>query len=223
MYTLVLLFLTGCSNLDVGFEKNSVFHSDEVKQETIENSVVNVYLDTSTSSADKYRLVINGEDTELDLYYDVITRFGIDKKNTVIELLKNNKKVMSIQLLLADAKNYYLVVKEDIKLGYPVMQNIDSHNIAKGTKATPIFVSEEVAKQDKIKSENKAKELHKQKKKDFTQKHSIGVDEIKKVDQIKEKQVEVKKVANKHPNNRSLKERYEAGESIFYYDPNDGE
>jgi len=228
-----LLTINGCSNLDVGFEKESVFYSDESK-DVVENSVVNVYLDPSTQEANKFRLVINGEDTELDLYYDVITRFGIDKKNTTIDLLKNNAKVMRIQLNLQNRKNYFLAVKKDASSGQAIIVQIDKHTLDKGTKATPIFVSEKVAKADEVKQVQKIQKQVKQEKEDFVVKKSIGVqksEELVEKKIVKEKTVTpaIKKTTaptvstSEVSAKKSLQERYEAGEAIFYYDPDDGE
>ena len=232
VFSLSFFIFSGCSNLDVGFEENSVFHSSD-KQKKLENSVVNVYLDTSTKVSDKFRLVINGEDTELDLYYDVLTRFGITKQNTSIDLLKNNIKVMSLHLTLVDKKNYFLVVKKDEKSQLPVILEVDKHQISKGTKATPIFVSEEVVKADKIKQIQKIEKKAVEKKEDFLIKKNIGSKEAKEEFVAKKSNQESEKVLNKETKNnlkrtpvsskKSLQEKYEAGEAIFYYDPDDGE
>jgi len=237
LLSFLALFLGACSNLDVGFEDQSVFHSKQ-KNENLKNSIVNIYLDKSTLETDKYRLVIDGEDTEVDLYYGVITRFQINKKSTIIDLLKNNQKVMSIQLDLADKKNYYLAIRQN--QGHSVIEKIDKHTIVKGTKATPVFVSEEAAQQEEIQTIKRVEETHKKEKEDVAIKRNIGLKEtenmqttpvkkveVKKVEKITKVEVkeveEVSKVSKKVSNNKTLQEKYEAGESIFYYDPDDGE
>ena len=226
-YILVVIFsfliLSGCSNLDVGFEKDSIFHSSQ-KNEKLEHSIVNVYLDKSTDVNNKYRLVINGEDTELNLYYDVITRFEINKERTTIKLLKNGTKVMDLHMTLASAKNYFLIVTIDKISQLPVIKQIDKHKIDKGTKATPIFASEEIIQQDEKKQ---VKELQKQKiqeKKEFIAKKNIGVKRAKQKLVVHKTAHEVQKITHKKMTlNKSLQERYDAGEAIFYYDPDDGE
>lgn len=223
-----LLTINGCSNLDVGFEKESFFYSDESK-DIVENSVVNVYLDPSTQEANKFRLIINGDDTELDLYYDVITRFGINQKNTTIDLLKNDTKVINIQLNLKNKKNYFLAVKIDESSGLPVIVQIDKHSLDKGTKATPIFVSEVVAKEDEVKQVQEIQKQVKQEKKDFVAKKSIGVQKSEEVLEEKTVKTTIKKPtattasASEVSAKKSPQERYEAREAIFYYDPDDGE
>ena len=231
---LSFLILSGCSNLDVGFAKGSAFHSSQ-KNEKLDNSVVNVYLDKSTDISDKYRLVINGEDTELNLYYNVITRFEINKKNTTIQLLKNNAKVMDFHITLASAKNYFLIVKIDKNSKLPVVAKIDKYKIAKGTKATPIFASEEEVKKDEIKQVKEIKKKKKKEKKEFIAKKNIGVkaskqevstsksadvEKNKKTSNIKTKNIQK---SSNDTLNKSLQEKYDAGETIFYYDPDDGE
>ena len=231
---LSFFILSGCSNLDVGFEKNSIFHSSQI-DEKLENSVVNVYLDKSTNANDKYRLVINGEDTELDLYYDVITRFEINKEKTTIELLKNNTKVMDLHIVLASSKNYFLIVKIDKNSKLPVIEKINKHKINKGTKATPIFASEEIVKKDEVKQIKKIKKQKREEKKEFVAKKNIGIKKSKKEvttensveleKKVKASNIKTKDVqkSSKVTSNKSLQERYDAGETIFYYDPDDGE
>lgn len=237
-YILVVIFsfliLSGCSNLDVGFEKDSIFHSSQ-KNEKLEHSIVNVYLDKSTDVNNKYRLVINGEDTELNLYYDVITRFEINKERTTIKLLKNGTKVMDLHMTLASAKNYFLIVTIDKISQLPVIKQIDKHKIDKGTKATPIFASEEIVKKDEVKQIKKIKKQKREEKKEFVAKKNIGIKKSKKEvttensveleKKVKASNIKTKDVQknSKVTSNKSLQERYDAGETIFYYDPDDGE
>ena len=114
---------------------------------------------------------------------------------------------------------------------------IDKHALHKGTKATPIFVSEKVAQEDEIKQVQKIQKQVKQEKEDFVAKKSIGV---QKSEELVEKKIPKEKAVKttiptiKKPTaptlstaevsaKKSLQERYEAGEAIFYYDPDDGE
>ena len=188
-YYIFLLFsfliFNGCSNVDVGFEKNSIFHSNK-QQNKLKNSILNVYLDTSTNDKDKFRLIINGEDTEVNLYYNTITRFSINQQNTKINLLKNNKKVFTISLKLTANKNYYLIIKNDKQSHAPVIKKISNQIINKDVKVTPIFVNDKIEKQTSITD---------------TQQRETPTT----------------------PVGRSKQEKYQDGETIFYYNRDDGE
>ena len=195
-YYIFLLFFffifNGCSNMDVGFEKNSIFHNTKQQQQKkVTSPVLNVYLDTSTNDKNKFRLIINGEDTEVNLYYNTITRFAVNQQNTQIELLKNSKQVSTISLKLAANKNYYLIVKNDKKSHLPVIQKTDNQKIDKTIKVTPIFVNEEMQEQTTITD---------------TQKRKI-----------------VKTPIDKSKQKKYQEKRYEDGETIFYYNRDDGE
>ena len=230
----IIALFTGCSNLDVGFEKNSVFHSD-AQEEKFANAVVNVYLDKSTNNKDKFRLIINGEDTELNLYYDAITRFGINKKSATISLLKNNVKVVSIDLTLENYKNYYLSVTQNSDTELSTIQIIDKSQINPKTKATALFISEEVVKEEELKSLTKKKEILKQEKISVAEKQKIGVDKYsKKIETVKKEKKPAPSIKKERESTLSVEEEkkeptpsvqeaYEKGEAIFYYDSNDGE
>ncbi|MFK5938349.1 MAG: hypothetical protein QM497_08135 [Sulfurimonas sp.] len=228
---------SGCSNLDVGFEESSVFHSD-VKKENFKNAIVNIYLDKNTDNKDKFRLVINGEDTEMNLYHNVITRFGIDKKDTTIALLKNDVRISSIDLILENKKNYYLSITQNKDTKLATMQKIDKSKIDPKTKATALFTSEKIGKEEEIKVVKVNKEIKKQEKIDYAQKQKVGIEtqseythtqdtskhEIKPSDTKKEISKHTPKQSDKEAaSNKTIKQSYEEGEAVFYYDPNDGE
>ena len=120
---------------------------------------------------------------------------------------------MSIHLDLKNGKNYFLIVKKDEKSQLPIIEQIDKHKIAKGTKSTPIFVSEKVAKEDEIKQTEEEKD-------DFVTKKDIGLQKNEKILTKKAKNIEKSSIMS---SKKSLQEQYESGETIFYYDPDDGE
>jgi len=217
-----LVLVSGCSNLDVGFEKESVFHS-KVQEEKIKNAVVNVYLDKSVQSTDEFRLVINGEDTEMNLFYNVITRFGIDKKDTKVELFQNNSKIASIDLILEDKKNYFLLIKEGSS--FVSMTKTQKSMIDRQVEATPIFISEEAAKAEEVKIIAETKKEAKIVEVELVEKQHIGLDEESASIQSSEK-ISTSPQGKKHSGykiSKTLQEKYDAGEAIFYYDPDDGE
>jgi len=218
-----LSFFVGCSNLDVGFETESVFHSKTTEDKKIESTVVNVYLDKSVQSSDEFRLVINDEDTEMNLDYNIITRFGIDKKQTKIALFKNNIKAVSINLTLEDKKNYFLMISE--RNSDVTMAQINKSAINQDVKATPIFISEEAAKEEEVKIIAETKKEAKKIEVELVEKQHIGVTKesstIEVPNKIK-KNTQVKKHSG-YKISKTLQEKYDAGEAIFYYDADDGE
>jgi len=223
LLTFSLSLFVGCSNLDVGFEEGSVFHSEIKDDIKLESTIVNVYLDKSVQSTDKFRLVINNEDTEMNLSYNIITRFGIDQRKTIIVLFKNNAKSGVIHLTLENKKNYFLRISEnDSQIHFT---QISQKLIRENVKATPIFISEEAAKKEEIQIVTKTKEEIKKEKVELHEKQNIGLDTKSPIVASTPKEIQ-KTQEKKHSGykiSKTLQEKYDAGEAIFYYDPNDGE
>ena len=102
----LLVWMAGCSNVEVGFEEGSIFYTK--KQDPYENErVLSVYLDPLLEKS-SFRLMIDGEDTQVALHPGSITRFGIYKNHTDIVLLQDGKKSAAVQLELPEKREYAL-------------------------------------------------------------------------------------------------------------------
>ena len=151
LYLLILamsaMFFVSCSNMDVGFEEESIFYR---------GGVVYIYLDKDMQSDVKYRVYINGEDTEISLIPGYKTRFGIKPGNTRIEVI-HGRETADIKLQLIASKNYYLRVEKDqngkIEIVQIVKESIDS-----SVKSTGLYVNENEKKADSKKQVQTVKE-----------------------------------------------------------------
>lgn len=151
------MFFVSCSNMEVGFEPESVFYS---------GGVVYIYLDKDMKSDEKYKVFINGENTDISLMTGYKTRFRIKPGNTIIKIL-HGTETADINLTIDASKNYYLQVRKDNQDKMEIMQ-IEKKSISKEVKNTPLYVDEkevpekiskkEASKQDTMKTEEKSVE-----------------------------------------------------------------
>jgi hypothetical protein len=188
LYQLLLamsaMFFVSCSNMEVGFEKESIFYR---------GGVVYIYLAKDMKSDEKYRVYINGEDTDISLMAGYKTRFGIKAGDTRIEVV-HARETADINIDLKASKNYYLRVQKDQNGKIEILQ-IVKDSIDSSVATTPLYVDE---KEQKVSSEKKEK------------KSAAGVEKTESkqdVKKVEEKSVDVPK----------------EGETTFYYDPLDGE
>ena len=99
---LFLLLMSGCSNMQIGFEEDSPFY---------DGGVVYIYLDENASEDTQYRVYINNEDSEVRLLPGAKARFGIEPEDIKIDILKGRQSA-TIDLKLEKSKSYYLKVQE---------------------------------------------------------------------------------------------------------------
>ncbi|QOP46445.1 hypothetical protein [Sulfurimonas paralvinellae] len=125
------LFFVSCSNVEVGFEEESIFY---------QGGVVYIYLDKDMDSNEKYEVYINGEDTEISLMPGYKTRFGIKPGTTTIEIHHGNEKA-AVTMQLKSSKNYYLRVQKDSH-GKMEIIHIIQESIGDNVKNTPLYVDE---------------------------------------------------------------------------------
>ena len=149
-YLLILamsaMFFVSCSNMEVGFEEESIFYR---------GGVVYIYLDKDMKSEQKYRVYINGEDTEISLMPGYKTRFGIKPGNTRIEIV-HGRETADISMDLAASKSYYLRVQKDNDGKLEIVQ-IVKDSIDSSVKNTALYVDEKEEKQNTQKNEQNSK------------------------------------------------------------------
>jgi len=139
LMSLSAMFFVSCSNMEVGFEKESIFYR---------GAVVYIYLDKHTDKNAQYKVYINSEDSEVSLIPNTKTRFGIKAGKTNISIVKGNQKV-SIVLMLKNSKSYYLNVSQNND-GKLQIKEVQKESISKDVKSIPLYVNE---------NENKMKEV----------------------------------------------------------------
>jgi len=147
LVTISAMFFVSCSNMEVGFEEESIFYR---------GGVVYIYLDKDMKSDEKYRVYINGEDTEISLMPGYKTRFGIKPGETRIEIV-HGRETADINMKLEASKNYYLQVQKDNSGKLEVVQ-IVKESIDSSVKNTGLYVDENEEKAGKDKSKETAKE-----------------------------------------------------------------
>lgn len=136
-----LIWMQGCSNVEVGFEEGSIFYTK--KKNPYENErLLDVYLDPLLETKE-YRLAIDGEDTEIKLRPGVVTRFGIYKKQADIVLLEGEKRVAALKLALPLKKEYALriFVGEDGKVH---IQPFESSLLPKNAPRSGLYISQKI-------------------------------------------------------------------------------
>ena len=104
--TVFLFWMQGCSNVEIGFEEGSIFYTKK-KDPYANERVLSVYLDPLLHKRE-YRLVIDGEDTQIKLQPGGITRFGIYKNYADVIVLQDGKKSAALQLELPEKREYAL-------------------------------------------------------------------------------------------------------------------
>jgi len=130
----IVLVFTSCSNMQVGFEKDSPFYG---------GGVVYIYLG-DVKSIDKYRVYINNEDTSVDLCANTKTRFGIVEGQTNIQVVKG-RETASIDIFLNKSNEYYLKVITNEKNTIMLVQ-VPKSSINTNVKITPLYMSEKAKK-----------------------------------------------------------------------------
>ncbi|ADN09967.1 hypothetical protein [Sulfurimonas autotrophica] len=139
LLSLSSMFFVSCSNMEVGFEEESIFYR---------GAVVYIYLDKNADKNAQYKVYINGEDSEVSLIPDTKTRFGIKAGKTNISITKGSQKA-SIVLMLEGAKSYYLNISQNNN-GKLQIKEVQKESISKDVKSTSLYVDE---------NENKMKEV----------------------------------------------------------------
>ena len=147
LISLSSMFFVSCSNMEVGFEKESIFYG---------GGVVYIYLDKNADKNAQYKVYINGEDSDVTLTADTKTRFGIKSGKTNITITKGNQKA-SIDLILKASKNYYFTVSENSD-GKLQIVKVQKENIAKDVKSTALYVDENKEEKDNTTSISTIKE-----------------------------------------------------------------
>jgi len=178
------IFFASCSNMEVGFEEESIFYR---------GGVVYIYLAKDMKSDEKYRVYINGEDTDISLMPGYKTRFGIKAGDTRIEIVHARERA-DINMHLKASKNYYLRVQKDQNGKIEILQ-IVKDSIDSSVATTPLYIDEKEQKISGVKKEKNS---------------AAGVEKT-------EPKQDVKKVEEKSVD--APKE----GETTFYYDPLEGE
>lgn len=194
LVTLSTIFFVSCSNMEVGFEEESIFYR---------GGVVYIYLDKDMKSDEKYRVYINGEDTEISLMPGYKTRFGIKPGETRIEIV-HGRQTADVNMKLEASKNYYLRVQKDNSGKLEIIQ-IVKESIDSSVKNTGLYVDENEEKAVTNKPKETVKET--QKTTESTKNKSTESGNKTTEDKVQEKSVEEPK----------------EGETTFYYDPLEGE
>jgi len=141
LMSLSAMFFVSCSNMEVGFEKESIFYR---------GAVVYIYLDKNSDKNAQYKVYINSEDSEVSLIPNTKTRFGIKAGKTNITIVKGSQKA-SIVLMLKNLKNYYLDVSQNSD-GKLQIKEVQNKSIAKDVKSTPLYVDENENKMEEVPS-----------------------------------------------------------------------
>jgi len=141
---IISVFLVSCSNMKIGFEKDSIFYN---------GGVVYIYLNDESNTTDKYRVYINGEDTEISLTNHVKTRFGVQEGKTTIEI-KKGKKIAIINLFLSKATNYYLKVTKNKNNAIKITQ-VQQNDINANIKETPLYTDDNTQKKSSVNENTK--------------------------------------------------------------------
>ncbi len=147
LISLSAMFFVSCSNMEVGFEKESIFYG---------GGVVYIYLDKNADKNAQYKVYINGEDSEVSLIPDTKTRFGIKAGKTNISIVKGNQKA-SIELILKASKNYYFTVSENSDGKLQIVE-VQKESIAKDVKSTALYVDENEEEKDNTTNASTIKE-----------------------------------------------------------------
>ena len=140
LFTTVFLFwMQGCSNVEVGFEEGSIFYTKKEDPYASER-VLSVYLDPLLEKS-SYRLMIDGEDTQVTLHPGSITRFGIYKDEADIVLIAKKKRLAALHLLLPGKKEYALRIflNDD---GRVKMQPVAVSLLPKNAPRSGLYVSQ---------------------------------------------------------------------------------
>lgn len=183
MVGFILIFFISCANMQIGFEKDSVFYN---------GGIVYIYLDDKDNESVKYRVYINGEDTEITLANHAKTRFGVQEGKTTINIL-DGKKRASIELFLSKANDYYLKIVKKTKNDLSIVQ-VQKNSIGVDVKNTPLYIDESFIKKQ---NNEEAKQTISDYGEELIQDQNTSVNEN-----------------TKTPDN---------GDSIFYYNAEDGE
>ncbi|MDF1883887.1 hypothetical protein JHD49_08060 [Sulfurimonas sp. SAG-AH-194-C21] len=131
--TLLSMFLISCSNLEMGFEEDSVFYG---------GGVLYIYLDDENAKNGAYKVYINEEDTEVFLANHFKTRFGIKPGQTNIKVVSGSLSD-SVNIFLQASNNYYLKVTKNKNNQIELIQ-VQKSELATDAKESALYTDENV-------------------------------------------------------------------------------
>ena len=137
LFTLVLLLLSGCSNMQMGFEEDSPFYQG--------GATLSLYLEPNSAEKTPYKVYINGEDTEVTLAPNIKTRFGLVEGDTEIAVV-HAKERTSLHIFLNSSNEYYL--KLGVGAGGEMsLRQVPKSALPQDAKSSELYVDEQKAKE----------------------------------------------------------------------------
>ena len=128
--SIALLFVS-CSNLDVGFEEDSMFYG---------GGILYIYLDDVKAKEGEYKVYINQEDTEVSLTDHSKTRFGIVPGETNIQVVRG-RQTASINIFLQKSNSYYLKVMQNPQ-GHIELLQVQASAIAADAEESGLYIDD---------------------------------------------------------------------------------
>ncbi len=127
----IALMFVSCSNLDVGFEEDSMFYG---------GGILYIYLDDVKAKEGEYKVYINQEDTEVSLTDHSKTRFGIVPGETNIQVVRG-RQTASINIFLQKSNSYYLKVMQSPQ-GHIELLQVQESAIAADAEESGLYIDE---------------------------------------------------------------------------------
>jgi len=151
--TLILsaIFFTACSNMQIGFEEDSIFYTGP-----------SVEVQLSTNDTHTYKLSIDEKYDYITLIQNKSIKFNLETGSNVISIRRNKKEVKHITIDAKGKEKYYLEIVADASGTFEInrVEKLQSKEVAPTvapivaeTKEQPTAVNEQVKAPEAVKEQ----------------------------------------------------------------------